>query len=260
MNPPNLPALGHRFDGPGVRALWLKGSFARGDAGPFSDVDIDRLLVDNAKVEPAGGSHLIDGRLVVVNDVRAAEVERWFAEPRQTVNVMLGLRAAKSLIDRDGAFAQIQARAHAFVWDAAMQQRADAWVSAELVGWSEEALKGLTGLQSGPENYLVGHLLQARFGLSWGLLRVVQVQRGVLVATENELPGAVMNAVGRESEWARLCRAAFGLEPTGSTLAESVRAGLRLYVETARLLGEEVQAEDRALVDWTVSRIHAFRP
>ncbi len=251
MNPANLSALARRFDGPGVRALWLKGSFARGDAGPFSDVDIDRLLADDADVEPASGSYLIDEWLVVVSDVRAADLARCFVEPRVAVNAVLGLRSAQSLIDRDGSFVEMQTQANHFVWDEAMQQRADAWASAELVGWSEEVGKGLAGLQRGS----VGHLLQARFGLSWGLLRVVQVQRGVLVETENELPGAVMNAVGMGSEWARLCRAAFGLEPTASSLPEAVRAGLRLYVETARLLGSAVRDEDVPIVAWAASRI-----
>ena len=251
MNLPNFPALARRFDGPGVQALWLKGSFARGDAGPYSDVDLDRLLADEAMVEPAGGSYLIDGRLVVVSDVRAADVARCFIEPRVAVNAVLGLRAAQQLIERDDMFSQIQAQASAFTWDAAMQQRADAWASAELVGLSEEALKGLSGLQTGS----AGHLLQAQFGLSWGLLRVVQVQRGVLVETENALPGAVIEAVGRGSEWARVCRAAFGLEPTVPSLSGTVRAGLRLYVETARLLGGAVRMEDRPLVEWTLSHI-----
>ena len=242
-----------RFDGPGVRAVWLKGSFARGDAGPFSDVDIERLLGNDADVEPASSSYLIDERLVTTSDVRAAEVGHWFVEPQVAVNAVLGLRAAQSLIDRDGAFAQIQARANAFVWDAAMQQRADTRACQEMVGLSEEAHKGLAGLQSDS----VGRLLQAQFGLSWGLLRVVQVGRGVMVATENDLPGAVMDAVGSKSEWARLCRAAFGLEPRASTLTDSVRAGLRLYVETARLLGNTIQAQDAPLVEWTVSRILA---
>ena len=64
----------------------------------------------------------------------------------------------------------------------------------------------------------------------------MQVQRGVLVSSENDSYDGV--AVGRDSRWTRLRRTAFGIEDDGGrapTLREQVIAGLHLYVETAAL-------------------------
>lgn len=255
--PPNFEALAQRFNGPGVRAIALLGSHARGDAGPYSDVDLQRF-VDEAPGElPPGGSHLIDGNLVVVGTVSPAEVDAWFSEPQHVTNMVAGLRHAQALLDRDGAFAQIQARAHAFTWDSAMQAKADAYASEQMVGWIEEVHKALQGLLFDD----MGRLLLGRFGLSWGVLGIVKVQRGVLLTTENELLTRVIESVGVHTEWARLCRTAFGLHDASQSppsVYDEVRAGLRLYVETATLLVNVIQAEHAPLINQTVERIESF--
>ena len=38
--------LARRFDAPGVLAIALLGSYARGDAGPYSDVDLVRFTAE----------------------------------------------------------------------------------------------------------------------------------------------------------------------------------------------------------------------
>ncbi|MEZ4658540.1 MAG: nucleotidyltransferase domain-containing protein [Caldilineaceae bacterium] len=255
--PLDFAALARRFDGTGVRAIVLLGSHARGEAGPYSDVDLQRL-VDGAPGElPPGDSHLIDGHLVVVGTVTPAEVAAWFTEPQQATHIVLGLQSAQMLIDRDNYFAQIQARARAFRWDDAMQAKANIYASAQMVGWIEEAHKALQGLMYDD----VGRLLLGRFGLSWGLLGLVKVQRGIMLTTENEMLTRVMGSVGTDTEWARLCRTAFGLHETGQpppSVHDEVRAGLRLYVETVELLANAIQPEHALLIDQTVERIESF--
>ncbi len=123
-----------RFDRPEALALVLSGSYARGDANPLSDVDLVRFTAETAPSLPGSGSHLLDDRLVVVTDVPAGEVESYFVQPELAVGRIPGLRQARPLRDRDGVFAALQARAHAFVWDAAMQARADAYASRAMVG------------------------------------------------------------------------------------------------------------------------------
>ena len=135
-----------------------------------------------------------------------------------------------------------------------MQTRADVWASEQMVGWIEEAHKGLEGLRRDD----IGRLLNARFGLSWGLNRVVQVQRGVLFAADNAFFAATEQAVGTESEWARMRRTVFGIaKPDGNppTLREQVEAGLRLYVVTAEMVADALCPEDAPLVNQTVARI-----
>ncbi|MBV7333782.1 nucleotidyltransferase domain-containing protein [Chloroflexi bacterium TSY] len=65
---PDFTFLANHFDGPGVDAVVLSGSYARGDAGALSDVDLWRLgKSDEIDARPAG-SYLIVGHLVVVSD------------------------------------------------------------------------------------------------------------------------------------------------------------------------------------------------
>jgi hypothetical protein len=231
------------------------GSYARGDQGPFSDVDLVRFADKGVELRPDDGSYLIDGVLVVVSTATPDRVEEWFSRPEVAVNVIAGLREARCLVERGSAFAAVQARARAFEWDAAMQTKADAWASQEMVGWIEEVHKGLEGLRRGD----VGRLLNARYGCSWGLSNVMCVQRGVLLTGDNAFYDQVMEAVGVDSEWARLRQRAFGIVEEGEgplTLEEQVRAGLRLYVLTAELLGEALQLEDEPLVRQTVELIY----
>jgi hypothetical protein len=253
--PVPLEQLIQRFDAPGVHAIVLMGSYARGEAGPFSDIDVVRLT-DRSEL-PGAGSYLMDGHLVVVSDVAPGQVERWFSDPEVATDTIMGARSAQALLDRDGYFAGIQTRAQAFVWDQAMQERANQRASAMLVGWIEEVYKGLAGLQHND----IGRLLNARHGLSWGLGRVMKMQRGVLMSGDNAFYDAVAQVMGEQSEWVRVHRTAFGIENevgTAPTLSEQVRAGLQLYILTAELLEPVLQTEDRPLIAHTIQLVRAI--
>jgi nucleotidyltransferase-like protein len=246
----NGQALLHRFDQPDILALVLMGSHARDDAGPFSDVDLVRFLAADGPTRPGSGSHLRAGRLVVVSDVTPAEVDTWFVRPELAVSRVPGLRQGWALRDRDGFFAALQARARAFVWDTTLQVRADAYANREMVERVEDAHKGLEGLRRGD----IGRLLDAEFGLSWGLNRLVQVQRGVLLQGGSDFFHRVEKAVGIGTDWARWRRRVFGVTEGDPppTLEERVVAGLRLYIATAELLAAAWTPEARPIIDQTV--------
>lgn len=239
-------------DGPDVAALVLMGSHARGDAAPFSDVDLVRF-VRSTEADKAQ-TLFVGDQLVVVNTVTPERIDPWFREPGEAVDTIRGLRQAQALLDRSGYFAAIQARAHAFVWDEQMQRKADQWASGELVGLIEEVHKGLNGLVDGGH----GRLLNARFGLSWLLSRVVAVQHGVLMSGDNGIYDDLINALGAESRWIRLRRTAWGIEDDkglAPTLMQQVVAGLQLYVETVQLVTSALQPSDVTKVNATVERI-----
>lgn len=90
-----ITQLATRFGAPGV-SLVLLGSHARGDAGPFSDVDLLRLLpAESHEASSQDGSYLVDGKLVVVSSVGPSALEAWFTRPEQAVNVIAGLRTGR---------------------------------------------------------------------------------------------------------------------------------------------------------------------
>ena len=121
-----------------------------------------------------------------------------------------------------------------------------------MVGWIEEVHKGLEGLRRNDTR----RLLNAPFGLSWGLAWVMRVQRGVLSASDNAFFDDVVGMVGPESQWARLLSRALGIPEDGESaslsLHEEVRAGLLLFCETFDLLKVAIPRQDYALIEATV--------
>jgi predicted nucleotidyltransferase len=245
-----IAQLAKHFWQAGVTGIGLTGSWARGDGGAYSDVDLVRLV----EAPTAGaGSHLLEGKLVNVSDLTAADVEQLFTEPEAAVAAMSGLKTLWEIIDPAGAIALLCKRALDFQWDEAMQAKADAWASQQMVGWVEEVLKGLEGLRRRD----AGRLLNAEFGCTWGLTRVVCVQRGILLESDNTIFRQVAMAMDMHSRWVNLWRRAFGMdiEPMAPGLAARVTAGLWLYVETAELLQEYLAEEDHPLVMYAVACI-----
>lgn len=249
---PDLQALARRFMAPQARAIVLVGSHARNDAGPFSDVDLWRLLRPETQTAPDAGTHFIDGRLVVVCDILPADVEQWFTDPATAAIVIQGVRDAKPLIDPDGYFGTIQQRATAFIWDEPMQQKANVWAGQQMVGWIEEVFKGLEGLRRND----IGRLLNARIGLSWGLSKTMQVHRGVLLTGDNGFFDEMAAAMGVNSRWTTLRNAVFGVSGSVS-LRDQVVAGLELYALTAKILSESVSPDHRQRIDHAVAAIRA---
>jgi hypothetical protein len=247
--------VGQRFDLPGVNAIVLMGSHARGDAGPYSDVDLVRFVAEDAADLTGAGTHLFDGVLLVISNATPSQVETCFTDPQQAANRIAGLRTAQALVDRSDTFAAIQARAHAFVWTEELQRKADLWASEQMVGWIEEVHKGLEGLRRRDP----GRLLNAGFGLSWGLSNVVKVQRGILLSGDNGFFPEITTAMGQESLWSQLYGVAFGVAEVHGrppSLRERVVAGLKLYMLTAELLGSAVQPEHASLITETVQLIN----
>ena len=240
--PIDLVATVEQFDGPAVVAFAVMGSYARGEAGGHSDVDLVRFLEGSspADLPPAGSyleTHGAGETLLVVSDVDPNAVEACFSDPESITTYLAGLRSARPVLDRKGYLARVQQRALDFSWTEELIASRVAAAARAMVGWIEEAHKGLQGLARGH----VGRLLNARFGLSWGLTRVVKLHRGILLSGDNGTYDETAQVMGRDSEWCRLRDSAFGIGPEDGLpgLGEQVRAGLSLYLLTAALFEEE---------------------
>ncbi len=249
-----MATLLERFVPDEASGVMLAGSRARGNAGPFSDVDWVRLAQNDDGL-PGDGSYLIDGRLVVVNTLTPSFVEKIFDEPPLACDYVTGLRTAQILLDHKGELALLQRRARDFVWGAAMQSKANLLAAEQLVGIIEEAHKGLEGLRRND----IGRMLNARFGLSWVLSYIMKLQRGVLLSSDNGVWDEVNRAVGETTEWVRYRWAAFGIDDgSGSpppVLRQQILAGLRLYVLTARSMDHALPEREGELIRATVLRI-----
>ena len=98
-------------DIPGARAVLLKGSYVRGDAGPWSDLDFD-VLIDDADIEAPCLTWFDDstGRTVHIS-VAVEHMTTWladFAEPADWALGFAGRPATKLLwVDRPSLSAEL---------------------------------------------------------------------------------------------------------------------------------------------------------
>ena len=241
-------ALASRFLVDGVCSIALMGSHARGDSGRYSDIDIVRFWQVSKPREAS--TYLIENHFVVVSNVSPNEVEAWFTSPEMATECIKGVTLSKILWDRDGYFEKLKKRAESFVWDSEMQARANASVSLMMVGLIEEVQKALEGRRRNDP----GRLLNGKHGLTWWLLKVMRIQKGILLSGDNGAYPEVLARMGEESEWSSLCKDAFGVVGRASLQSE-IEAGLKLYALTAELLADVLEPTDKAMINEVVNRI-----
>lgn len=254
----DIDELIRRFDQPDVvQALILTGSYARNEAGPHSDIDLVRFVVAGTQVTD-DGTHLFHNRaLITVSTYSPTEYERWFTAPHEATQWIAGIRVARVLLDRERFFTDgLQLRARNFVWDAAMQARANVDATRRMAGWCEEANKGLEGLRRGND---IGRLLNACHGLTWGLSEIIQIQRGVLVSSDNNAFHEIELALVGDERLIELRRMAFGLTSVGE-LRERVTAGLQLFALLAEQMDGVWQGSDAETVRYTAAQIRHSVP
>jgi len=254
----DIDELAQRFDKPDViQALILMGSYARNEAGPNSDVDLIRFVISGKHLFN-DGTYLHEKKILInISTVEADEYEKWFIEPYEATKWIAGLRIARALIDRENFFTNgLQIRARDFIWDMAIQSRANIEASRRMVGWCEEVHKGLEGLH---RTYDKGRLLNACHGLSWGLSEIIQIQRGILVSSDNNVFNEIELVLNDNMQMIELRRITFGI--VGSyTLRERVIAGLQFYVLLAEQMKTIWQTYDIEIIEYTVERIRNFIP
>jgi predicted nucleotidyltransferase len=254
----DIDKLIQRFDKTDVvQALILMGSYARNEAGPHSDIDLVRFVIAGTKLSDDGTHFDEKKRLINISTVEPDEYEKWFSEPYEATRWIAGLRVARALVDREDFFTnELQIRALHFTWNMTIQSRANVEASRRMVGWTEEAHKGLEGLR---RDHDYGRLLNAIHGLSWGLSEVLQIHRGVLISSDNNAFLEVELALGDNRQMIDLRRIAFGILEN-YTLSQRVIAGLEFYVLIAEQMQNIWQENDIEIIQHTVKQIRDFLP
>ncbi len=244
-------ALIARLDGENTLGIAIAGSFARGEGGRYSDVDVTQYV----RQKPAGEAeayqlHFIRKYLV---SFKIATLEDEYASlrtPERAIWAIPGLRQLRILLDKEGSVAALKEAAVRATWEP-LQAAADAYASRELSGFAEEVFKILGGLTERDES----RTLYAVWGLTRGMATALLVQRGVLVPTENVYIDFAQDTAGRTSAWTHQFRLAIGLDPLPSEEPAYVGcgvAGLQLYRETVALLRHVLLPEDTEVVRRTL--------
>lgn len=240
-----------QIDSPAVLGVGVVGSYARGQASRYSDVDFN-IFVSQPPEDPNDRYTLRywEDRLVSLSYILLDDERRALSDPRRAVWAVPGLRGMQIVLDKDGALGALQQAAREFDWSP-LQPIADDFAAEEIMGNAEEVHKILNGLAKEHESTV----LYASWGLVKNMLEAVVVQRGILISSENRYFDLIQDSVGRDSPWTLSFRIAWGLDPGDSQYRARGAAALRLYRLSAEMFDALIPEKHRAVVNRTLQLI-----
>ena len=251
LSDPFIQSLLEKIDSPAVIAVGLTGSYARGQEGKYSDVDLD-IYVNQLPESPYDRYTLRywDNKLISLKYALLEAERSALTNPRRVIWVVPGLQEMKILLDKEGSLAELQQVAQHFDFSL-LQPEADEFAAEEIMGNAEEVHKILNGLARNHESTV----LNATWGLVKNVLEAVAVQRGVMMISENRYFDLIQESVGRDTKWTRAFRMAWGLDPNSSQYQPRGAAALMLYRLTAVMFDGLIPEKHRAVVDHTLRLI-----
>ncbi len=177
--PDGLPDLTRQWAAQeGVLAVFLTGSFARGDADEFSDLDVQVLVSDGS---PVGGHTTYHGGLLLsVDRSELSHRERALTDPDTALWNLTALQTGLPLHDPAGVFAALQAKARALEWTT-LAPEAHRQAASRIADCAEELHKLMGGLNAGD----AGKVAYAALGLTFALGQAALLSTGTLIPTEN---------------------------------------------------------------------------
>jgi predicted nucleotidyltransferase len=240
-----------KIDSPAVVGVGITGSYARGQEGKYSDVDVDIYVTELPENEHDRYTlRYWDDKLVSLKYALLEEERAALMNPRRAIWVAPGLRGMKIVLDKEGSLAELQNAARHFDFSL-LQPEADEFAGETIMGCAEEIHKLLNGLARNHESTV----LYATWGLVKNLLEAVAVQRGVLIVSENRYFDLIQEAVGRDTKWVSAFRTAWGLDSTSSQYQARGAAALRLYRLSAVMFDGLIPDVHREVVKRTLQLI-----
>ena len=230
--------------------LLLTGSYARGEATRYSDVDLLKF-VENPPSDESEKYVLKyrENRLISVSTSTVKAKVEEIGKPETAIWAVPGLRQAEILLDKNGTLAELKQTAENFVWNP-LQKAADEFAVNNLMGDAEEAHKILGALIQKNESAV----LYGTIGLVLGLTKIITVQRGVMIKSENSYFHQAQEAVGENTAWSLQHKIACGFGQM-SSIEVRAAASLRLYVETAKILRKIIKSIPSEVVNNVVAVI-----
>jgi len=249
-----LSALIHDLDAPDVVGLLLTGSYVRGEATPYSDVDVLRFLKETPKAEDGGYMlRVFEHKLISITNTSVQDKLEQLTKPERCFYAVEGIRQARILLDKPGELTKLKQAAEDFKWEA-IASAADYYSSRLLSGTAEGAYKIMGGFVRNDWSAVAAGALE----IEWCLGMVMAVHKRLLLPTENVFFRGVIQACGEDSEWSkafRLC-AGFELPRNGEeVMIARGRAGLRLYLLTESELRPIIKEEHQAVIQKTIEAI-----
>lgn len=232
-----------------VQAIVLHGSYVRGEAvAPYSDIDLVRILDEGQQEQK---QYVYRKGLLLSISSRPLSVYRTrFARPEKAIFAIPGVREARILLDKEGGFHRLQEEAVAWTWEP-LQEAAHMYASELLVVQTEIAHKAMRAIHL--HDWLA--LADMTIDLFSAVTEAVAVDRGVLIQSGNTYFHQTQEAVGQQSDWARL-----HMRVATNVLSAKERGKdlLLLYWETCRLLKSTLAPEHRETIEHCLEFIKQF--
>jgi predicted nucleotidyltransferase len=221
-----------RREHPGVIGVLVHGSVARGEPGPFSDIDM--LALTNRGKKPSDFSYFDGDIHVGVGFLRIAELEKEFTDPKAFFWARGSALATKVLYDPKGIIRRILVRWRRLkpphlvleksLWDAYYYMIE--YSGKMRNGWRKQ------------DDYMTRH--SARI-IAQCVERALIVLNDISIISENYVWHQVLKAAKRPRHLGTDYPLALGIDGTRDT-SKVYRSALRLCKETLRLVREEFQS------------------
>ena len=204
-----LHDLVQELDHEDIVGITLGGSYARGTATGYSDVDLACFWREGVK-PPFKRFLYRQDRLISIKMTSVTEIREMLKQPQSAMLFVSGTR--RLLLDKDGSVARLLSEIEAFRWED-LELEVNAQVSLWMMLRSEDVQKVLREFQQ--ENapglaLVIAHLVAE-------LTLLTALCHRTLITSDSTYYQQVQEAAGIDSAWTRAHRIATGLEagPTG---------------------------------------------
>ena len=239
-----LHELVHELDHEDIVGITLGGSYARGTATLYSDVDLACFWREGLRPPPKRFLYR-RGKLISIKMTSVTEIRQMLKRPDSAMLFVSGKR--RLLLDKDGSVARLLAEIEAFRWED-LQVAVNAHVSLSMMLKAEDVQKVLREFQQENAPGLAFVITK----LAAELTRLTALCHRTLITSDSTYYQQVQEAAGLDSAWTRSHRIATGLEagPTGiDPLRARGIAVLHLYRETLIFARPAMQTDHRDIAE-----------
>jgi predicted nucleotidyltransferase len=234
-----LEDLVTEVDNEDIRGIVLGGSQARGDATPYSDVDL-ACFVSNT-FRPLRKRFMYRERHLISAGLKTLEgVKQQLADPYQALWTVPSFRRARVLLDKDGSMVQLKQMVEDFTWESLRTEAIG--FAGHILTCDAEFVHKLFG------NFWKNNLSGATYTTTRifdGATMCMALYHGVFITTDSLYYEEVEQAAGLDSPWTHYHRLLTGINTGAEDTSIEARAklALHLYRETATLLRPTLSAQ-----------------
>jgi predicted nucleotidyltransferase len=242
-----LNTLVTELDNDYIVGITLGGSYVRGEATPYSDVDLACWVKDAVNLSPRRFVYR-DNRLISIGTKTVTAVREDLSKPERAILFVAGQR--RVLLDKDGSVTRLVQEVASFTWEP-LQPAANQFASLRMMLLAEWVHKILSGLFKRDELALSFVISEFFFSLT----EAVAVQRGILIKSGSTYYRQVQDAIGQDSAWTRYHRQVAGVDPIPAEVTPVITrsiASLHLYRETVALLRPTLQPDHLAIAEQAI--------